>query len=155
QGNVLAQFDLVGKLLRDVERDRRFFGASVRLQPFEGSWLTLEPSDRWRLGRPGRLGRDLNLGRDVWSRTAKFSLRIGPLTAAEYARLLPGAPGLDRLRAIVRNYVGDAMDYDVVLVLKADAVPETRLGRGARLGLTTWIGQRPPGRDADDLQLAA
>jgi len=41
----------------------------------------------------------------------------------------------------------------VRLVLKHDAVPLLRLGRGARLGWTTWLGVRKRGSDADDLCL--
>ncbi|MEM9811228.1 MAG: type VI secretion system baseplate subunit TssG [Pseudomonadota bacterium] len=134
---------------------RAFFGSHVTLEPFIGSWLTLEPSDRWRLGKPGRLGFDFNLGERVWSRTAKFRLRIGPLDKAGYERMLPGGGAMERLRAIVRNYLGDAFDYDIVLVLKEGEVPEMRLGEGCRLGYTSWTGERPKGRDADELQLAA
>jgi type VI secretion system protein ImpH len=72
---------------------------------------------------------------------------------AEYERLLPGGESLRRLTAIVRNYVGDAFEWEANLVLKGGDVPETRLGESGRLGLTTWIGRRPPGRDADDLYL--
>ena len=40
------------------------------------------------------------------------------------------------------------------LVLRAPEVPPSQLGGSARLGLTSWIGQRPA-TDADDLSLTA
>jgi type VI secretion system protein ImpH len=129
-----------------------FFAAPVRIEQFVGSWLTLEPADRWRLGAPVPLGHGTGIGARVWSRAAKFRIRIGPLDLPAYLRLLPGQPSLDRLVAIVRAHVGDALDWDVNLVLAAADVPAPVLGRDARLGHTVWIGARRGG-DAADLHL--
>lgn len=130
-----------------------FFRAPVRVQQFVGSWLTLEPDDRWHLGAAVGLGQGTGIGERVWSRSAKFRLRIGPLSLEEYRALLPGGTGLARLAAIVRNYVGDALDYDVNLVLAGADVPTAALNGTMRLGQTGWIGTRAAGRDADDLHL--
>ncbi|MEM9784538.1 MAG: type VI secretion system baseplate subunit TssG, partial [Pseudomonadota bacterium] len=67
--------------------------------------------------------------------------------------LLPGGDSLERLSAIVRNHVDDLLDWEVTLVLAAAEVPRTQLGSGSRLGQTTWIGDRAPDEDADDLHL--
>lgn len=133
---------------------RRFFGAEVEIESFVGAWLHLEPHDRGRLGL-ATLGRDASLGEKVWSREATFRIRLGPLSLADYLRLLPGGESLKRLAAIVRAWTGEALDWEANLVLRAEEVPEPRLGGGGcRLGLTTWIGRRPEG-DAADLRLAA
>jgi type VI secretion system protein ImpH len=133
-----------------------FFAAPVRVQEFVGSWLQLEPDDRWQLGKPAGLGRDTSIGTRVWSRSAKFRILVGPLSLAEYKRLLPGMGSLERLEAIVRNYVGDALDWDVNLILRAADVPRVALGGAhAALGQTTWVGlRRDSARDADDLYLS-
>jgi len=131
-----------------------FFDAPVTIQQFVGSWLALEPGDRWQLGRRAGLGQTTSIGEKVWSRSAKFRLRIGPLPLKGYKRMLPGQGALERLEAIVRNYVGDRLDWDVNLVLLAAEVPRTALGSGAALGHTTWVGRRRDmGRDADELYL--
>ncbi|MEM1431685.1 MAG: type VI secretion system baseplate subunit TssG [Pseudomonadota bacterium] len=130
-----------------------FFGARVRLQPFVGTWLDLEPGDRWELGSPTGLGRTSSVGARVWTRNAKFRLRIGPLSLPEYERLLPGGASLRSLKAIVRNYAGDALDWDVNLVLKREEVPKAVLGKTTRLGQTSWIGTQETTEDADDLYL--
>lgn len=147
-----------------------FFTAKVEVHSFVGCWLPLDESDLFSFrGRPtqkprGRLGRGVTVGDRVWSRQAKFRIRIGPLTLGAYHRLLPKpvsedgeghASSLQRLKAIVRNYLGDTLDWDVNLVLRADEVPTTRLGMAGELGWTTWIGQRPAGQDADELMLGA
>lgn len=131
-----------------------FFRVPVRVQEYIGCWLALEPGDVSRLGVQGALGHDAGLGSAVWSRSAKFRLRIGPLSQDEYLRLLPGGAALPRLVAAVRAHAGDEMDWDANLVLRAQEVPPPVLGQGARLGLTTWIGTRRPGQDAADLFLA-
>lgn len=130
-----------------------FMNAPVRMQEFIGSWLDLEPDDRWQLGTGGRLGQTTCIGARVWTRNAKFRLIVGPVSFEDYMRLLPGHPTMDRLAAIVRNYVGDALDYDVNVLLKAGDVPQTVLGQGARLGHTSWLGRRRTPADADNLFL--
>ena len=70
-----------------------FFAMPVRVQSFVGAWLTLPEADRSSLGGPpdsGRLGGGALLGRQVWSRQHKFRLVFGPLSLADYRRLLPG-----------------------------------------------------------------
>ncbi|PWR01175.1 type VI secretion system baseplate subunit TssG [Meridianimarinicoccus roseus] len=130
-----------------------FFAAPVRLEQFVGSWLELEPGDRWHLGGPTGLGRGTVLGSHVRTRSAKFRIRIGPLSGEDYRRLLPGGPSLARLAAVVRNAVGDALDWDVNLVLRGTDVPRAVLGEDTRLGQTSWLGTRPSGTDAADLFL--
>lgn len=130
-----------------------FFSAPVTIEQFVGSWLELDPSDRWELGGSVGLGQETSIGSRVWSRSSKFRLRIGPLSHDEYTRLLPGNSSLERLAAIVRNYVGDTIDYDINIILKANEVPAAILGQDIRLGHTTWIGDRDSSNDADDLKL--
>jgi type VI secretion system protein ImpH len=135
-----------------------FFTMPVRVESFVGAWLTLPEPDRSRLGeaqRTGTLGGSLILGREVWSRQHKFRLIFGPLSLAEYLRLLPGGLSFHRLLPIVRNYAGDTLLWDVTLVLRREDVPKTVLGRQGRLGWTTWLLPRHRLDDAADLTLDA
>lgn len=130
-----------------------FFGVPVRIQQFVGTWLELEPDDRWELGKSATLGRSTSIGSRVWSRAAKFRILIGPIKLADYERLLPGGGSLERLKSIVRTYAGDALDWDINLILAGDEVPRASLGgRSARLGHVCWIGTRA---DADDVRADA
>ncbi len=104
-----------------------FVRAPVALRQFVGSWLTLEPDDRWQLGARAGLGRATSIGARVYSHAARFRLRIGPVSLADFRRLMPGAPSLARIEAIVRNYVGDTFDWDINLVLARAEVPFGRL----------------------------
>lgn len=132
---------------------RGFFDVPVRLEEFIGCWLELEPDDQWQMGQPAALGRDTSIGSRVWSRSSKFRIVMGPLSLDAYERLLPGTPSMDRLRAIVRNYVGDALDWEVRLILKGDEVPRATMGATTRLGQTGWLDveDREGRPDAGDL----
>lgn len=127
-------------------------GAEVKIDSFVGSWLHLEPHDRGQLGTAS-LGDNANLGERVWSRSAKFRVRIGPMSLAEYENLLPGTQGYKRLAAIIRNFAGDTLEWEANLILLSSDVPVTVLGQTAALGRTAWIGERPA-QDADDLCLS-
>ena len=135
-----------------------FFTVPVLVESFVGGWLRLPAEDRTRLSdgpRTAALGGTAVLGAQVWSRQHKFRLVFGPLTLAEYERLLPGGLSFHRLVPIVRNWAGDALAWDVNMVLRRDQVPATRLGRQGRLGWTTWLMPRPAAHDAADLFLEA
>lgn len=133
-----------------------FFEAPVHLQQFVGTWLDLEPDDRWQLGSPARLGQSTSIGSRVWSRAAKFRILIGPLSLEDYRRFLPGQGAIERLEAVVRNFIGDALDWDVNVILRAAEVPRVALGgANAALGHSTWLGlRRDQRRDAADLHLS-
>ncbi|MEW9921697.1 type VI secretion system baseplate subunit TssG [Marimonas sp. MJW-29] len=134
-----------------------FFDVDVQIEPFIGSWLRLEPDDCWELGRPVGLGQTTSIGSRVWSRSAKFRIRIGPLSRERYERFLPGTPGWERLEAIVRSYIGDTLDWEVQLVLRGEEVPRAVLGGTTRLGQTSWVEPKnetdEPRPDAEDLFL--
>jgi type VI secretion system protein ImpH len=130
-----------------------FVRSQVDLQQFVGQWLELEPDDQWQLGSRVGLGLGTSIGHRVWSHAAKFRLRIGPMSLSDFERLMPGSPTLLRLEAIVRNYVGDTLDWDMNLVLAKDQVPKAVLGQTTMLGHTSWIGTRTRDTDADDLYL--
>ncbi len=135
-----------------------FFTVPVRVECFVGAWLPLGAADWTGLGGGGEaacLGGGALLGKRVWSRQHKFRLVIGPLTLAEYERLLPGGASFRTLVPIVRNYAGDVLAWDVRFVLRRAEVPDTRLGRSGRLGWTTWLKPRRAHTDASDLVLDA
>ncbi len=107
-----------------------FFGAPATMESFVGTWLELDPKDIWELGnphKPAKLGQSCSIGSRVWTRQAKFRFRVGPVGLAEYKRLLPGGDSLKRLKALVNNYMGEAMMWDMNLVLKAGEAEPARL----------------------------
>lgn len=128
----------------------------VGIEEFIGHWLMLPPESRLRLGetpRTGVLGTTTVLGARVWDHQSKFRVRIGPLCLTDYLNLLPGHSTLELVKSVVRNYVGDALEWDLNPVLAEPEVPPLCLGAGPRLGWTTWLASGRLGRDGDDLKL--
>lgn len=135
-------------LLRDLLR------APVQLQELVGGWLDLPERLQTRLGVAGtRLAVDAVVGAASFQRQHLFHIRVGPVDLNTYLALLPGGSRLDRLTALVRLLVGDALEWGLVLVLAAAEVPPMRLDGGARLGWTSWLPAEARTRDADDLVL--
>jgi type VI secretion system protein ImpH len=135
-----------------------FFDVPVRVESLLGAWLSLPDSDYSRLSDSranAELGKTTLLGKRVWSRQHKFRIVFGPLSLADYRRLLPGGLSLHRLIPIVRNYAGDALIWDVALILRAEEVPKIQLGRQGQIGWTTWLAPRRASADAADLFLDA
>ena len=135
-----------------------FFDMPVHVETFIGAWLRLPSADYTRLGdgaATAGLGRSALLGARIWTRQDKFRIVFGPLTLAQYERLLPGGLSFHRLIPIVRNYAGDVLIWDVNLILQREEVPPIRLGQSGRLGWTTWLMPRRSERDAADLFLDA
>lgn len=128
-------------------------GVPVRVQEFVGHWMTLPDDGLCRLNsgvRAERLGIGTVIGKRVWNAQHRFRLVIGPLDMAQARDLMPDGPAMARVQAWVRNYAGLALDWDVNLVVRKEAVPLLRMGQ-ARLGWSSWLASRAP--EQDDRQL--
>jgi type VI secretion system protein ImpH len=131
---------------------REFFRVPVDVEELVGEWLELRAADRCRLGRSATtLGGDAVLGAAVWSCQHKFRIVCGPLGYADFRNLLPNGAGVARLRDLVLNYLGYELEWDLNLVLEADAVPPLVLGQSGELGWNTWLGRRPTREPADEV----
>ena len=142
--------------LEDILHD--YFQVPVRIQPFVGEWLKLPQQNLCRLGRDpanGTLGDSAILGSRVWECQYKFRIIVGPLDFKTYESLLPVGDRIRRLIALVRNYIGDELAWDLKLILKRDAIPTLHLSGHSRLGWTTWLGKKPQVVNADDLVIDA
>jgi len=141
-----------------------YFDVPVRIEQHVAHWLALDAADRTRLAfarsraeqtqgvRP-QLGVNATGGHKVRDRQFKFRIVLGPLTLGRYEGFLPGGQAWMQLRDWVRQYTGLDLQWDVQLVLAREHVPEPRLGRQVRLGLTAWAGRHGRTRDRSDLRL--
>jgi type VI secretion system protein ImpH len=133
-----------------------YFGVKAEIEQFVGQWIDLPKDCCCRVGESrstGLLGSTVIVGARTWDCQQKFRIKLGPMSFADYERMLPGGESFRRLRDWVRNYVGDELSWDVQLVLKADEVPTAQLGKTGRMGWTTWMKSRPTEKDVDDLVL--
>ncbi len=135
---------LLGPRVKSVSRLRFFLsglvGSRVEIEEFVGVWLTLDESERSRLGeaRSG-LGTDCMLGATAFSVSDKFRIRVYARDFAHYEQFLPGAAMADQIADAVFAYVGDEYDWDLELAIPAGEVRAARVGLGARLGWTGWM----------------
>jgi type VI secretion system protein ImpH len=131
-------------------------GVAAAIEELVGEWLTLPEESRLRLGESaatGTLGRTATIGAAIWECRHRFRVVLGPLDLATYRRLLPGGDLHAALAELVETWVGRELAWDVRLILEAEEVPRTVLGK-RRLGWTTWLGDRHSDAAADDLVLA-
>ncbi len=135
---------LIAPRVKSASRLRSFlsglFAARVEIDEFVGAWLTLEPSERSRLGASQcGLGDDCMLGSSMFSVSDKFRVRVFVRDFAQYERLLPGSDFARQAGDAVFLYVGEEYDWDMELAIPAGEITPVRLGRGAKLGWTSWM----------------
>ena len=131
----------------------RYFGVPVRMHEFQLHWVPLEVQDQTQLGHPrasGMLGLGAVAGEFIPDRQSRFRLVIGPLDLPGYLRLTPqgSASGQDlpALVELVRSFIGLEYEWEVELLILADAAPPCSLGDGAQLGWSSWMGHNRDGK---------
>jgi type VI secretion system protein ImpH len=125
-----------------------YFGVPFQLEQLAGAWQPLPPEHQAQLGvANASLDGGVLLGARLYRCDTLVRILIGPLDKASFDRFLPGADGAQALAALLQLHCGAGMDYDVRLLLRADAIAPLRFG--ARLGVDSWL---PGGasRDRDD-----
>jgi type VI secretion system protein ImpH len=128
-----------------------FFRMPVRVETFCGHWIHLPDAMLSRLGGAQcALGASATLGERVWDVAGKFRIVFGPCGYGDFSRLLPGSESLERLKSLVRAWVGDSMWWDVNVILKKSEVPGTQLNARSGLGWNTWLLGGGAKRDAAD-----
>src|SRR5579863_52108 len=130
-----------------------YFATPIGVRQFAGQWLEITAENQTRLSpndTNNQLGVSAVAGARVWDQQAKFALRVGPLSYADFSRFLPRGDAFRPLIEFARYCSGQEFDFDVQLVLKAPEVPWWRLGTG-QLGLTSWLKTDEFKRDADQV----
>jgi type VI secretion system protein ImpH len=133
-----------------------YFKLPVAIDEFLPAWVSLPRQSLCHLGgsvATGMLGSTATIGDRFHVVHHKFRIRIGPMSFRDFCRLLPDGRSLSRLVPLVRNYIGDELDWDVMLILFREEVPSVKLGQAGLLGWTSWLGSRRKDDDATDLVL--
>jgi type VI secretion system protein ImpH len=152
---LIAQRPHSASALRGILRD--YFSVEVEVHQFLGSWYDLEDADRCYLSpdsERNQIGVGAFLGAKVWDQQSRFRIRVGALNIHTFKQFLPDGAGLAKLKQLTRFIVGEALAFDVQLVLCAPEVPELRLidtgDTAPRLGWTSWLKTAEFEADADD-----
>jgi type VI secretion system protein ImpH len=121
---------------------QEYFDIPSQLETFFGRWLSLPAEYLCRLGdspATGTLGTTAIVGSRIWECEMSFRIRLGPMILVDYERMLPNGSSFKRLKSWVLNYCGEQFFWDAQLILRADQVPQTRLGLYGLLGWNTWL----------------
>ena len=135
-----------------------YFDVPVSIEQFTGTWNRLPPGNLTFLRDSGafceRLGMGTIVGDEVWDQHGTVTIRLGPMNFARYQQFLPGANACRELHAWLRIYANREFDFIIQLVLEREETPGAALGeesvRAPRLGLVSWIKNRPLQRDPDE-----
>ncbi|HZD47931.1 MAG TPA: type VI secretion system baseplate subunit TssG [Silvibacterium sp.] len=135
-----------------------YFNVPVSVEQFTGTWNRLPPGNLTFLRDTGafceRLGMGTIVGDEVWDQHGTVTIRLGPMNFERYQEFLPGASACRELQAWLRIYANREFDFIIQLVLERDETPGAALGeesaRAPRLGLVSWIKNRPMQRDPDE-----
>jgi type VI secretion system protein ImpH len=135
---------LLAPRVKSASRLRSFlsglFGVRVEIEEFVGAWLPLDPGERSRLGaNQSRLGDDCVLGASLFTVGDRFRVRVFARDLPHYEEFLPGAEFARRVADAVFLYVGEEYDWDMELAIPAGKIAPVRLGKGAKLGWTSWM----------------
>ena len=138
-----------------------YFDVRAEVQQFVGAWFSIDDSSQTSLDDQGpetQLGLGAVVGDELWDCQSRVRVRLGPLARRDYDRFLPGGDAHEQLRALVRFYAGDEIEFELQLVLARDDVPACVLGGddasgASTLGWSTWLRSAPLARDPDDTVL--
>jgi type VI secretion system protein ImpH len=147
--------------LRGILRD--YFALPVEIDQCIGGWYELADSDRCYLSgehERNQLGEGAFLGDQVWDQQARFRIRLGPVDLKTFDDFLPEGRSVKKLVELTRYIVGQAMVFDVQVILRAGEVPYCRLddegydaktrSHSARLGWRGWLKTGAFRTDAGD-----
>jgi type VI secretion system protein ImpH len=135
-----------------------YFSVPVKVNQFTGQWLSLDRESITRLGEANsQLGWNAVVGTRVWDDQSKFRVVFGALKFTEFQAFLPNGTAHKAMKSIIRFMVGEELDFDVKLKLKAKEVPgtilTTRAKRRPMLGWTSYLKTKPFKKDDEQVVL--
>lgn len=113
--------------------------ATIRVDPWTGGWLPIDPDQHTRLGESTAiLGDTAVLGTEIFHPAGAATIVIGPLAAADTREFLPGGRAHARIAAICRRFTTVRLDLAVEMRSRPPALLDER-----RLGEDLWLGDDP------------
>lgn len=155
---LLAQKPRCAQNLKQLLED--YFEVDVEVEQFIGKWIPLGETDQTALDESQssaeRLGFGAVVGDEVWDQQSTVRVKLGPLTLDQYLGFLPReeSTAYADLKALLKFWANDQLDFEVQLILKRDDTPELHFDSHTAseplLGWTTWVKNRPMDRDPSE-----
>lgn len=121
----------------------------VRIREYVPRWRDVDAEDRSRLGRGfATLGSAVAGGR-IRTVADAFRVTVTASNHRELAELLPGGRRYRLLEEAIAAFAPPHLDWDIEIEVAPKAARPARLGGGARLGWTGWMGRRSDAPRAD------
>jgi type VI secretion system protein ImpH len=117
-------------------------GIPVTVVPCVFRKAKISENQRLRTGISGSdLGFNSFVGETIDDRMGKFRIQLGPLTRAEFHRMVPGQEAFNWLVMLTGLYVVEPLEYDVEVIMAEEEVQSVVLGDDTRgiLGIDSWI----------------
>jgi type VI secretion system protein ImpH len=148
-GGLLAQQPRSAEGLELMLQD--YFGVPVRVEQFLGAWYRLDIDAQCSLDDTQtdsqQLGFGTVVGDEIWDPQSHARIVLGPLTLEQYSDFLPTGTAFAPLRAMVRFYAGDELDFETQLILRKEETPACELGGtngpAPQLGWLSWAKTAP------------
>lgn len=135
-----------------------YFEVPFKVIQLVGGWFRLDETTECCIGERSTPSEQLGLGAvvggEVWNQQARARICIGPLELEQYLDFLPNGTAFEPLRALLRFWTNDEIDFEVQLILKRKEVPRCQLGgegEGApQLGWVTWMRSQDMDRNPQE-----
>ena len=146
---LLAQRPRSAECLRALLSD--YLGIGVSVEQFCGRWHVLDEDELTELGSgafSSRLGEGAAAGDMVWNLQSQIRVVLGPMSAENFFEFLPEGARFEQTSALVRWYLGPAINFELQPVLAQGVIPSWGAlgrvswkdgGRTMRLGWSGWL----------------
>jgi len=127
---------------------------NVEIEPCVTRTVTIQPSQRLALGANNcMLSEDAVLGSSIVDRAGKFRIKIGTVNISQYERLKSDPRVFEFVNFVVKTYLQQPLEFDLLLTLSPDTTQNATLGghEWSRLGYDTWLGNHEKSGSVDML----
>jgi type VI secretion system protein ImpH len=155
---LLGQQPRSAQALQQILED--YFNVPIEIMQFVGRWVRLPLRDQTQFDDAESIHTQLGFGAvagdEIWDQQSMVRVKVGPLPLTQYLDFLPTPQGraYPALKALLKFYANDQLDFQVQLVLQQEETPALRLtgepGGNVLLGWVTWIKNAPLGRDPSE-----
>lgn len=131
-----------------------YFRVAVRVEQFVGAWYAVPVTQRTTLGgAQAVLGKTALCGARIWQRNLRVRLWVGPLDRGQYEKFLANGTARRDLANWLEIFTGNAIEYEIRPILRADAVRPSVLTSASqtRLGADAFLVSKPAKQDRTDI----